>query len=550
MKHLYPTLRPVTTKSRLKFNALSRRAIAAIFLLFAGLFTHAQTTPVNGTTAFSGVAVWGYTEYARTSNATAGFTATNVQGSGWDISGYTSGPDDYIIAGENWGGSSDGTFVYLALNSGSNFINSMRFKPNDGKLFDLNTIDMGYDAASNTSFTITGYRGGVAVTGASFIVTSFANFGLGGSWRRGINIAGANSNFKGIDEFRITPNTASVLYALDIDNINATNFRTGNFAQIIPSDIPLSKEGAFTKTISGHSFTFTPAADDYIDYNNDVGTGEFGGLYAYDYNTADGTEETITPPSGYSFDLSSFQYISDRGLIDLTVTLTFKDNSTDTKSYTLNGNSAVQTFNGFTTAPNDIKSIRLVTDALIYSNNFEVSDIKSMGTLPLHWLQFTAAEHDEAILLNWTTAAEQGTKDFQVQHSADGRQWQTIGSLMAAGNASGEQAYSFLHGTPANGLNAYRLLQRDIDGRSNYSPVVTVNLKAKNQFTVYPNPAVNGAVQVKLNAPAVVYVFNGVGTLVMQKQLPEGVTALNLDGLAKGMYTLKANNSSVSLLLQ
>lgn len=551
MKQFYPANLRQPTVSGSHFGVISRLALYSFSLLLSGLVAQAQTTPVNGTTTFNTIGNGAYIEYAQTSNGTAGFTANNVQGSGWDITGFTSGSDDFVIAGENWGGGSDGGFVYVALNSGSTTIISMRFKANDGKLFDLNTIDLGYDVnGANTGFTIIGYRAGTAVPGASYLVTSFASFGNGGTWRRGINIT-SNSNFKGIDEFRITPNTAGLLTALDVDNVNATNFRTVNFAQIIPADIPLSNAGAFTKTIAGHTFSFTPPADNWVAYNNDVGTEGFGGLYSYDYTTPDGTETTLSAPAGYTFDLSSFQYASDRGAVSLSVTLTFLDNSTDTKVYALNGNSSVQTFTGFTTTVNDVKHIRFVTDKLLYYNNFEVSDVKAMSTLPVQWLQFTATKQENTVMLHWRTAAEQGTRDFLVQHSIDGREWQNIGTVLAAGIATGEQRYSFQHHNPATAMNAYRLLQRDIDGGGSYSPIVTVNVKSTDAlFSLYPNPVQGGAVQVKLKVPAIVSVYNSSGMLTLKKQLPAGVSILDLSGFAKGVYTLTAMEQSLVLLVK
>lgn len=397
-KQFYPNpLQP--TVSGLNFAVIRRNALCSVSLLFYGLFAHAQTTPTNGTTTFNTISNGAYIQYAQTLNGSAGFAATNVQNSGWDISGYTSGAGDFVIAGENWGTGSQGGLVYIAQNTGTATITSMRFKANDGKSFDLNAIDLGYDVnGANTGFTISGYRGGTAVAGASFSVPSFASFGNGGDWSRGINIS-ANSNFQGIDEFRITPNTAGLLTALDVDNINATNFIAVN--------------------------------------------------------------------------------------------------------------------------------------------------------LPLHWLQFNATKQETAVLLNWRTAAEQGTKDFLVQHSIDGRKWQNIGTVMAANVAIGEQAYSFQHNDPVNAMNAYRLLQRDIDGRASYSPIVTVNIKTPDEsFSVYPNPATGGTVQIKLKAAAIVTVYNSNGLFTLKKQLPAGVSTLDLSNFAKGMYTLTANEQSLVLLLQ
>jgi hypothetical protein len=211
----------------------------------------------------------------------------------------------------------------------------------------------------------------------------------------------------------------------------------------------------------------------------------------------------------------------------------------------------VQTFTGFTTAVNDVKSIRLVSDGLLFYNNFELIDIKAMSTLPLRWLQFTATMQETAVILNWRTAAEQGTKDFVVQHSTEGRGWQDIGTVMAAGVSNVEQVYSFQHNNPASGMNAYRLLQRDLDGRESYSRVVTVNVKTADEwFSVYPNPAPGGVVQIKLKAPAVVSVYNSIGKFMMKKQLSAGVSILDLSSYAKGVYTVTVKDRSLVLLVQ
>lgn len=539
-----------STSSSRNGSATKTFLCSLVFLLTSFHWCRAQTTPVDGTTTFNTISNGAYLEYAQTTNGSTGFLATNVENSGWDISGYTSGPDDYVIAGENWGTGSDGGLVYLASVNGFATINSMRFRSNDGQLFDLGRLDLGYDVnGSNTSFTITGYRNDMPVSGAVFSVPLFSSFGNGGGWSRNINVA-ANSNFKGIDEFRITPVSGGVLTALDVDNLTASNFRTAAYTQIVPADLPAGGEGPFTKTIEGQVFTFTPSVNNWVGYQNDIGSEGFGGLYAYDYDTPDGTEYTLSAPAGYSFDIRSFQYISDRGPVNLSVTLTYTDNSTDTKSYTLNGNSAVQTFAGFSPLANDVKSIRLVSDQLVYYNNLEMADVKAASTLPLSWLSFTAARRDIDIVLQWRTAAEEGTKDFVVQHSTDGRQWQNIGTVTAAGNSLREQAYSFVHRQPASTVNFYRLLQRDTDGRERYSKIIRIDLQeAGTVLSVYPNPVTNGAITLQLQGPAAVGIYNSLGVQVLQKSLPGGVSSLYLGPLPQGLYTLKANDKSLQLVV-
>ena len=319
--------------------------------------------------------------------------------------------------------------------------------------------------------------------------------------------------------------------------------------QITPADIPFSNEGPFTKTIGSYVFTFTPATNDYVDYFNDIGTEGFGGLYAYDYNTYDGTEFTLSGPFGYSFDFNSFQYISERGTINLTVTITFADNTTDVKNYTLTGDSFVHAFNSFTTTANDIKSIKLVSDALVYYNNLSVGDIKPISTLPVTWLSITAAKQANYVVLNWQTAMEQNNYRYLVQRSTDGRLWNNIATVSVSASSTNVQSYSYLDTNPEGGLNFYRILQQDLDGKESFSKVVKVNIvRSGNAINVYPNPAVGGAINIKLSKASIVQVYNAWGLLMLQKSFTEGVHAIQLNHLTKGIYTIRANGQTARVL--
>jgi hypothetical protein len=110
--------------------------------------------------------------------------------------------------------------------------------------------------------------------------------------------------------------------------------------------------------------------------------------------------------------------------------------------------------------------------------------------LPLTWLSFTAtAQNNSQSLLQWATAQEQNTKDFYIEHSTDGINWVTIGSLPAAGNSNSNRHYNYVHTNPVNGLNYYRIKQTDIDNRYSYSPVRTLSFTRTLQpFTILGNP--------------------------------------------------------------
>lgn len=171
-------------------------------------------------------------------------------------------------------------------------------------------------------------------------------------------------------------------------------------------------------------------------------------------------------------------------------------------------------------------------------------------TLPVSWLSFTAQKQGKVTNLNWSTASEQGADRFVVQHSTDAVRWNNIGTVAAAGNSNTTQQYNHVHGSPVNGVNYYRILQVDADGRQSYSKVVSVNFGNVATFRLYPNPVTNGQLQVQLSEDATIRVYNLLGVMVQQKTLKQGTHVLDLSKLPKAVYRVQVNDESVSIIIQ
>ncbi|MGZ5221287.1 MAG: LamG-like jellyroll fold domain-containing protein [Chitinophagaceae bacterium] len=184
------------------------------------------------------------------------------------------------------------------------------------------------------------------------------------------------------------------------------------------------------------------------------------------------------------------------------------------------------------------------------SSNFLTQAI-SITTLPVSWLGFTAQKKDNTVELNWSTANEQNSREFIVQHSSNGSSYNSIGNIAAAGNSAIRQQYSFVHSNPVSGTNYYRILQQDIDGRSDYSKVVSIVYPTQNrQIIAYPNPVTDGALNLQLTEAATITLYNSSGELVMSRKLAAGTQLLNMSHLAKGIYRLKAGNETISIVIR
>lgn len=166
-------------------------------------------------------------------------------------------------------------------------------------------------------------------------------------------------------------------------------------------------------------------------------------------------------------------------------------------------------------------------------------------TLPVELAEFEAeAIENEQIDLSWTTASEQNSDYFVIERSTDAKEWTALGQVKAAGNSNSEIHYLFTDSEPMSGINYYRLVQYDFDGRSNISTIVLAEIHATNEeITAYPNPIANGQT---LTVTGVefgdeVVLLNAAGTIVVQEMVESrsGTARINIQELEGGMYFVR-----------
>jgi hypothetical protein len=123
---------------------------------------------------------------------------------------------------------------------------------------------------------------------------------------------------------------------------------------------------------------------------------------------------------------------------------------------------------------------------------FDTTQITVSGsTLPLHLLNFTGKKVQDKTLLEWKTENEQNTSHFDIEHSKNGMDFNSIGTVVSL-NGTGTNQYSFVDALPIKGLNFYRLKQVDRDGRSQNSSVIRILFTGYGKpFMVSPNPAID-----------------------------------------------------------
>lgn len=110
-------------------------------------------------------------------------------------------------------------------------------------------------------------------------------------------------------------------------------------------------------------------------------------------------------------------------------------------------------------------------------------------SLPVTLIDFSGAKVENTIALKWNTAEETNSDHFDVQRSADGKNWATIGTQKSQGESYAVVHYTFVDKKPASGDNFYRLKMVDIDKTFAYSKIIKVgyDVQALNS-EFYPNP--------------------------------------------------------------
>jgi cytochrome c peroxidase len=110
--------------------------------------------------------------------------------------------------------------------------------------------------------------------------------------------------------------------------------------------------------------------------------------------------------------------------------------------------------------------------------------------LPIELLSFIAEEKNKQIALQWQTANETNTNAFYLEKSINGKNWTKIGTVATKNETKNKQNYDFLDNDPQQGIQYYRLKQRDSDGGSSFSRVASVYYGGKKEATLSAFPSV------------------------------------------------------------
>lgn len=134
------------------------------------------------------------------------------------------------------------------------------------------------------------------------------------------------------------------------------------------------------------------------------------------------------------------------------------------------------------------------------------------GPLPVKLLSFSAVYHEQAVTLNWQTANEENFSHYEIERSADGRNFSQVAVHFGSNNSTAAD-YKYKDKTiPENhaGILFYRLNMHNEDGTSRYSNTIVIKIKdaSKKGLQIMPNPSNGKQMNIAMNFPS-----NGIATL-------------------------------------
>ncbi len=178
--------------------------------------------------------------------------------------------------------------------------------------------------------------------------------------------------------------------------------------------------------------------------------------------------------------------------------------------------------------------------------NGEIEDYQAPAIiLPVTFGNVSAEAKNCNIYLAFDYLSQQGNKEFRIEYSINGTNWNELALLPNTGNTS-TRSFSFVHTTPSAGVNYYRIKQVDVDGHFSYSKTVSSVSTCQGGIKIvsYPNP-VHATLTVVLPinmGKAQLRVMDAAGRMVINNTTQASFNNINTQLLASGMYFLEVVN--------
>lgn len=205
--------------------------------------------------------------------------------------------------------------------------------------------------------------------------------------------------------------------------------------------------------------------------------------------------------------------------------------------YTKSMSGTLQVSSIYYTYPNGTQVQNLYYDELLAGTGTGFSSFRSSSVLPVKITTFTGSTKEYGNELKWRNENDNETASYELEYSCDGVNFSTASTV----NATGRMDYSSVDNNKCNNAIYYRLKAIAKNTSIEYSKIIKLGALKETDVRIYPNPVVNGKMQVEIsasNATIIIYDINGRERL-NRRITASGFVSLNVNHLLSGTYLVK-----------
>ena len=175
-----------------------------------------------------------------------------------------------------------------------------------------------------------------------------------------------------------------------------------------------------------------------------------------------------------------------------------------------------------------------------------------MEALPIHFLDFKVEKkNDNKVLLEWTTADNDERVFFTVQRSTDAVSWMDLQTIPGVISFNAKKYYYTDYISNANSRFYYRIKMKLTSGALLFTRIVFTDVRTKDQFTLFPNPAKNEVYISSLEIGEIsLFSITGKKIKVNFEKINSNQGKIDTSYLLPGMYVVKAGDNQRQLLIQ
>jgi len=194
-------------------------------------------------------------------------------------------------------------------------------------------------------------------------------------------------------------------------------------------------------------------------------------------------------------------------------------------------NTAANTVSSVNVVPNDFHDAWILVDEI--------------QPLPVVWQGFDVYHAGEGMgRLEWVTLSENNTSHYEIEHSMNLVNWNTLGYVDAAGNTQNISEYEYYHALE-RGVNYYRVKQVDLDGAYDYTDIKHLNYdQTSGSSVIFGNPFDDHlTISIPYPGETVLSIYALDGRLVKSEiRISKGLFTIKTDDLAPGNYALRVSS--------